>query len=434
MSGLFHNLTVRGRCLFAAGVTAGLSGLVLAERDLVRLALLLMCLPIAASWLAHRSQFRLSCVRELSPPRLAAGEQGRVVLRLENLSRVPTGLLLLEDTVPYLLGGRPRVVVDRLAPRRPVDVGYDVQSSLRGRYAIGPVTVRLLDPFGLCEVPRSFSATDTLVVTPAVTPLPAVRLTGEWVGAGDSTARSVATAGEDDAATREYRRGDDLRRIHWRSTARRGELTVRREEQPWQSRAAVLLDGRNLAHAGEGLASSFEWSVSAAASIGIHLSRSGFGVRLVTDTGEAMASDGQGVSFEGVLLDSLAEARESHNSSLRHAVTALRRTGGEGLLVAVVGELSGDDAQQLARLRTGHASVGVVLLLDTESWKRPAGTPADEREELLRCEALLAGSGWRTIVVRQGDELPDLWTLAGQTVAAVASRSMVGWTGAGATR
>ncbi len=51
---------------------------------------------------------------------------------------------------------------------------------------------------------------------------------------------------------REYRLGDDLRRVHWASTARTGDLMVRREEQPWQSRATVLLDTRRMAHAGIG--------------------------------------------------------------------------------------------------------------------------------------------------------------------------------------
>ena len=87
-------------------------------------------------------------------------------------------------------------------------------------------------------------------------PLPAVRLTGEYAGTGDSRARSVAVHGEDDAATREYRHGDDLRKVHWRSTARVGELMVRREEQPFQSRATVLLDSRTIAHRGSDSAES----------------------------------------------------------------------------------------------------------------------------------------------------------------------------------
>ena len=68
-------------------------------------------------------------------------------------------------------------------------------------------------------------------------------------------------SGAEDAATREYRYGDDLRKVHWRSTARVGELMVRREEQPVHSRATVLLDGRRGAHRGSGPGSSFEYAV-----------------------------------------------------------------------------------------------------------------------------------------------------------------------------
>jgi uncharacterized protein (DUF58 family) len=82
----------------------------------------------------------------------------------------------------------------------------------------------------------------------------------------------------EDVTTREYRRGDDLRRVHWRSTARTGELMVRREEQPWQSRATVVLDSRRTAHRGTGAASSLEWLVAAAASVAVHLTHAGFAV------------------------------------------------------------------------------------------------------------------------------------------------------------
>ena len=142
-------------------------------------------------------------------------------------------------------------------------MAYTVRADVRGRYEVGPLVVRLTDPFGLCELTRSFPSMDQLTVIPQVVALPSVRLAGEYAGAGESRARSVAVHGEDDAATREYRHGDDLRRVHWRSTARVGELMVRREEQPWESRATVVLDTRATAHRGEGPTASFEWAVSA---------------------------------------------------------------------------------------------------------------------------------------------------------------------------
>ncbi|MBV9291890.1 MAG: DUF58 domain-containing protein, partial [Frankiales bacterium] len=263
-------LTVRGRCLLAAGFAAVVCAIVLGEVNLLRIGLFLLALPLIAYAMVARTRYRLTCTRRLDPVRTHAGRPARVVLRVQNISRLPTGLLLGEDTVPYMLGGRPRFVLDRVLPQRAVDIDYTVRSQLRGRYRIGPLVVRLTDPFGLCELTRSFTAADTLVVTPQVVTLPEVRLGGDWAGAGESRARSVATSGEDDAATREYRQGDDLRRIHWRSTARRGELMVRREEQPWQSRAVLLVDCRGTAHHGDGPASSLEWAIAAAASIGLH--------------------------------------------------------------------------------------------------------------------------------------------------------------------
>jgi uncharacterized protein (DUF58 family) len=416
LRGALTSLTLRGRCLLAAGLTAALAGFILHERDLLRVAALLVAAPLVAVGFAARTRFRLTCARRVDPARVATGDRSRVVLRIENISRLPTGLLLIEDTIPYLLGGRPRVVLDRLAPRRPIDVGYHISGELRGRYRVGPLTVRLMDPFGLCELPRAFTSTDTLVVTPQVIPLPAVPLSGEWGGAGHSTYRSVATHGDDDVATREYHYGDDLRRIHWRTTARRGQLTVRREEQPWQSRGAVLLDTRLAAHRGDGPTSSLEWAVSAAASISIHLARSGFEIRLVTDTGNEVSSAGLGeTSFDGNLLDVLAVVNPSPGRSLHAGMSAVRRQGAEGLLVAVVGALSPDDGENLARMRSGGASVGVALVLDTDSWVTQSQQSAEASAGAHRktCQ-LLSNSGWRTIEVRRGDSVAQLWPKAGR--------------------
>jgi uncharacterized protein (DUF58 family) len=411
-----RSLTLRGRCLLAAGVTAAIAGVVLHERDLLRVSALLIAAPLVAVAFAARTRFRLTCSRRLEPARVASGDRSRVVLRIENISRLPTGLLLIEDSIPYLLGGRPRVVLDRLAPKRPIDVGYHVSGELRGRYRVGPLTVRLMDPFGLCELPRAFTSTDTLVVTPALVPLSAIRLTGEWGGAGHSTSRSVATSGDDDIATREYRHGDDLRRIHWRTTARRGELTVRREEQPWQSRGVVMLDTRLAAHRGDGPTASIEWAISAAASISVHLARTGFEVRVVTDTATEVSSAGLGgASFDGTLLDVLAVVNPSEGRSLSAGLSAMRRQGAEGLVIAIVGSLTAEDADNLARTRSGGASVGVAFVMDTDSWvtQSPANAEASAGAHRRTCD-LLSRSGWRVIEVHRGDSLAELWPLAGR--------------------
>ena len=65
--------------------------------------------------------------------------------------------MLLEDQVPYVLGSRPRFVIDQLRPRWHRAMTYQVRSEVRGRYSIGPLSVRLSDPFGFVELTRSFS-------------------------------------------------------------------------------------------------------------------------------------------------------------------------------------------------------------------------------------------------------------------------------------
>ncbi|MEU0572024.1 DUF58 domain-containing protein [Nonomuraea sp. NPDC005983] len=395
-------LTSRGRSFLASGVAALLMAVLLGENDLFRIGVLVTSLPLLAAMVVARTRYRLSCARRLDPPRAEVGGEATVTLRLENVTRLPTGLLLIEDTVPYALGVRPRFVLDKVESRGVREIDYRVRSDLRGRYTIGPLSVRIADPFGLVELTRSFTISDTLVVVPQVVALPHVRLSGEWTGGGDSRTRSVAAAGDDDVAPREYRQGDDLRRVHWRSTARHGELMVRREEQQWQSRGALLLDTRRYAHRGEGPRSSFEVAVSAAASIGVHLAHEGLGLRLVTDQGAEHLTD-SGLSWS--LLDTLAMVRHSAARSLELGVTALRQGGGDGLIVAVLGSLDPEEARELARLR--HSGVtAVAVLLDVDTWD---GGEPDAAGNYQAVQGVLAGNGWRIVRLPAGASIASVW-------------------------
>ncbi|NUW31245.1 DUF58 domain-containing protein [Nonomuraea sp. SMC257] len=399
-------LTARGRSFLASGVAALVMAILLGENDLFRIGVLVAALPLLAAMVVARTRYRLSCARRLDPARAEVGGEATVTLRLENVTRLPTGLLLIEDTVPYALGVRPRFVLDKVEARGVREIDYRVRSDLRGRYTIGPLSVRIADPFGLVELSRSFTIADTLVVTPQVVPLPHVRLSGEWTGGGDSRTRSVAAAGDDDVAPREYRQGDDLRRVHWRSTARRGELMVRREEQQWQSRGALLLDTRRHAHRGEGPRSSFEVAVSAAASIGVHLAHEGLGLRLVTDQGAEHLTD-TGLSWS--LLDTLAVVRQSPVRSLDMAVSALRQGGGDGLVVAVLGSLDPEEARELGRVR--HSGItGVAVLLDVDTWN---GSEPGSNEDYQAVQAVLSGYGWRIVRLPAGTSIASVWQAAG---------------------
>jgi len=279
-------LTVRGRAFLAAGVTTTVCAIVVGHQPLVRIGILITVLPLLAALWIGRSRYRLALVRSVSPHLVAAGQPAHVQLTLTNESRTPTGVLLLEDHLPYVLGTRPRFVLEGIGHGWRRHVTYQVRSDVRGHYEIGPMSVRVTDPFGLVELGRAFHTTGSLTVTPRTVPLTAGPLGGSWTGSGDNRPRAFATGSAEDVTVREYRRGDDLRRVHWRSSARVGELMVRREEQPWQPRATVSLDTRLASHRGQGIASSLEAAVSVAASVAVHLSQRGYAVRLVTAAGE----------------------------------------------------------------------------------------------------------------------------------------------------
>jgi uncharacterized protein (DUF58 family) len=410
-----RGLTIRGRSFVAAGGAAALSALVLGERDLLRVAALLILLPlIAVIWVA-RTKYRLACGRNVTPSRAQVGTPATVSLRLDNLTRIPTGMLLVEDQVPDRLGVRPRFVVDRLRPRQTATVSYPVRADVRGRYELGPLSVRLTDPFGLVELTRSFVSVDRLTVTPVVVRLPPNRVGGEWSGSGDTVTRSAAVHGEDDAATRQYRQGDDLRKVHWRSTARIGELMVRREEQPWQARATVLLDTRAGAHRGEGSGSSLEWGISAVASIAVHLAQTGCSLRLLTDDGielggRPLAGDGRGA---GLVLDHLAEVQASRQRSLAAMGGGLRRAVGEGLVVAVLGLLDDQSIDLLVGAR-GRSATCVAVLLDATTWiglGRQLRITAEK--QFAHSTERLTAAGWHVLPAMAGSRIDALWSSLG---------------------
>jgi len=414
VGGRFSSLTTRGRAFVAAGVAAAFCAFALGQKDLLRVAIFLVGLPIVTVLVVSRTRYRIAASRSIQPSRVPVGHPATVRLRLENIGRMPTGLLLLEDHVPYVLGARPRFVLDRMSSRWRRDVGYTVRSDVRGRFALGPLTLRVTDPFGLVELSRSFKSQDILLVTPQVHQLAPARLGGEWASTGESRPRSAVADGEEDVTVREYRDGDDLRRVHWRSSARRGELMVRREEQPWQSRATVILDTRRIGHRGSGLASSFEWAVSAAASIGSHLLRRGFSVRLITDAGASVSTTARSSTpsseAEGVLLDALAVVGPSSIGQLGHTTMSLPHDGSYGLLVAVLGVLTPTDAETLVRLRQ-RATSGIAIVVDAPTWAM-AKERAPERvaEQLAESVRLMRRGGWRVAVAQAGDQIPHVWS------------------------
>jgi uncharacterized protein (DUF58 family) len=409
-----HGLTLRGRSFVAAGLTAVLCGVVLGERDLVRIGALVVLLPVVAALWVARSGNRLGLSRTLGAAQVEVGQRAVVHLELTNVGPT-TGVLLIEEQIPWALGSRPRFVIDSMRPgwRRQVD--YPVQAEVRGKYEIGPLRVRVGDPFGLVELHRTFTKTSSLVVIPTTEPLPAIPLLGAWTGSGDNRPRPFASGSAADVTVRDYRVGDDLRRVHWRSTAKVGALMVRREEQPWQSRCTLFLDNRARVHRGQGPHSSLERAVTAAASIAVHLTTQGFQVRLVSALGEEIEHgwhDGDVSASARPLLERLAvlptvPTPDLYTGWVDESVTS-------GMCVAVLGALDDHDRDFLSGLHhRGSASYAVAL--DVDSWAARTLEPSfTRRAGELSPAAWLRQRGWKATELARGGSLQTAWQELGR--------------------
>jgi uncharacterized protein (DUF58 family) len=403
MRGALSGLTTRGRCLLAAGVAAALCAVVLNERDLLRVAAFVIVLPVLSAALAASARVGLTARRLLLPPRVPAGDNADVVLEVHAHGHVPAGGLLLEDGVPYTLGGRPRFVVERLRRRGTARLGYRVHPTMRGVHELGPLRARITDPFGLAEFERELAGTNRVVVVPRTVSLLGLP-GGSGTGVGDDgSVRLRSGQGEDDAVVRQYRQGDDLRRVHWRSTARRDELMVRVEERPWRGGTTVLLDRRGPAHRGQGPAASLEWAVSLTGSVCLHLHHCGQQVRLVAEDGQVLVGDNAETGHsDDVVLDALAMLQTTHRKDLAVGVDP----GAGHELIAILGAISTTDAAELARVRNRRAR-SLAVLLDVSGW---AGTGDGTAYDPQDSADLLREAGWGVVVAGTGADQRTVWS------------------------
>ena len=408
-----QSLTRRGRWLVGLGAGTFTVSLGLGQRDLMRIGVLLLVLPVLSALLLVRTRYRLSCARGLRPTRVPVDGTATSVVRLENLSRLHTGLLLLEDQVPWQLGRPQRFVVDQLVGGSRRDVRYQLRAPLRGRYDVGPLHVQLVDPFGLCRMTRRFAVSDSLTVVPNVVPLPPVPLQGDWSGLGESRNRSVASTGEDDVVPRQYRTGDELRRVHWKSTARSGELMVRQEEQPWRTARPCC------------------WTPapSRTAATGRPRRSSGRSLspRACRATCRSVATPCACSTWTASRCGATPTSRSTacrpwtrrHRPSMPSPSYAPRTarcppspTRGRGTARATASSwpcwpTSSRRSRSCSAGCAGRATA-IAVIADVSRWPGPRAMPADEAR-LTRSVAVLRTAGWRVAVCGPGDDLGTAW-------------------------
>lgn len=313
-----------------------------------------LVLVVGALAVVRRTPLRLDVSRTLHPPRVHAGSPSRVELSVRNRSSRRTPLLTVRDPV-----GRGRSATVALAPlgqSQTIRAAYRLPTERRGILRVGPLSVEVSDPFGLAALSTAAAPVTELTVWPAVEdvdPLP--HTVSDDPHGGADQASALSAGGEDFYALRPYAPGDDLRRVHWRSTARWDELLVRQEERPWQGRGTVVLDCRRGSHS----PASFERAVSAAASVVVACMRRHFLVRLVDTTGYDSGA-AAGAAHVEALLERLATVEPVEAGRLSATVAGLRRPGNSGACAVLLGEPVAGDVDRLAHLRPPFAALAVV--------------------------------------------------------------------------
>jgi len=299
------------------------------------------------------ARLELQVGRQLSPSRVHAGQPARVELVVANHGRRPTPVLRMHDPVSGTQGAS--VLLSPIEPEVVVRSAYRLPTERRGLIGVGPLAVIVADPFNLVSVRVPAAGETELTVLPRVDDILPPALSGsDEPLAGVRTATLAASAGDDFAALREYVVGDDLRRVHWPSSARHGDLVIRQDEVHWQGRTTVVLDTRTATHT----AVTFEAAVSAAASIIAAAWKRRDLIRLVTTAGfDSGVATGNGHAER--LLDELAKVELGHPGTLKGAVAALGRTS-SGAVVVVAGQVQPAELGGLAAAGLGRNALTVV--------------------------------------------------------------------------
>ncbi len=274
-------LTASGAALVAVATATTVTGLILGLAEIAGLGIAMGALVVLALLTVRFRVPALQCVRAPATVRTVVDQSVPVHLTTTHTGAGHSAPVTLRDPIRYP-DGRASIArhsVGPLAAGRSESATYGLTIPQRGICRLGPMSIELVDPFGLAR--RTLTGPDAIEVTvlPRIDvvepPVFQVRVDTH------ATTTPSTTFGTEFASLREYARGDDLRKVHWRSSARRDDLVVRRDAEPVRPGCTVLLDVRATSHD----SASFEAAVSAAASILVAADRAAQPIRLCTTAG-----------------------------------------------------------------------------------------------------------------------------------------------------
>ncbi|WP_431727384.1 DUF58 domain-containing protein [Verrucosispora sp. TAA-831] len=346
-------ITARGVGLLVAAVVLAGAGFRFAYPELTLLGVAAGGAVAVATVTAARRP-RLQVRREADPDRVGRGDPASMTVTVRNAGRWGAANLLATDrcgdqVVP--------VPVLRLRPGTDTVVRYDVPTVRRGVVPVGPLRVTRRDPLGLVVLARSYGDSVPVWVHPRIHPLSAVP-----TGAGrslDGRVDAVPHGSITFDSLREYVVGDELRRVHWRTSARVGELMVRENVDTSLPRIVVLVDNRIAAHPDrvDGVAESFESACEAAASVVAAAVREDLPVVLLF----VAAPPADSVEDDGAVgpLDRLAAVALHTEGTVQQAAARLRRDRLGDTLVVLTGPGGRPDLGHVGALRGAYPSVVV---------------------------------------------------------------------------
>lgn len=245
--------------------------------DLLAYAMyVLLAVMIVSRFLTQNWSQSLTATRECNRSEAELGENIAVVITLANKGRWPIAWVLIEDLLPAdalrfdpprlkVQGRRAQLTMLRPAARK--NMLYQLTPTRRGYYQLGPLVLETGDLFGLHRRYRVLTEPQYLLVRPKVLPLAGYEVSSKRpIGEVRMTYRLF----EDPtriAGVRAYERGDSLNRIHWRATARTGELHSKVYEPSTVAGATLLLEFHSAAHDRRHEPHRSELAITAAASI-----------------------------------------------------------------------------------------------------------------------------------------------------------------------
>lgn len=398
-------LTGRGWAVLVIGVLGLGIGVFTGRSEGAFLGVFCAALLIAAVFAVRARRPRLAATRSIDRSMPIAGQPFDVVIRLRNTGLLVTAPLTIDEQLPWAPRASAPVLVPAMAPGRVAEVRCTIVPPVRGEATIGPLVSDWSDPFGLIAARAVIALPETVLVAPASVRLPDAALAPADGGGAARVARRRAEGAEDDHSTREYRIGDALRRVHWRASARQGELMVRQEEQHSHPEALLVLDTRRTgwpdAVSGLGdavLSPAFEWAVGMVASLGAHLAEQGYRVGIGETSSPQLVAPGTRLSDREAteFLAALARVRmigEHTVPGVRPASRAMAPAIRRGPVFAVLSTPSDEVLDRLAQERLSY-DLAIAFAVD------PADATVVER---------LRSDGWSVVSVTAGSDPAEVW-------------------------